>query len=228
MGVEALLRWEHPERGLLSAYEFLPAAEGARLMLEIGKWKCAQLERDIALLNQRLLLPLTIAVNLSVSQLETREMQQWIARITDKQFLGLHQLAIEIHEEALVKISGARFMALARLHEMDVLLHLDHFGCNVLPLTTLCSIPFSLLKLDMSLIRHMTRDVSENILVSAAIMLAHHLGIKAGAVGIEEPWQAATLKAHACDTMQGHYTTAPMTADHLAEWLDKRHRMEPA
>jgi diguanylate cyclase (GGDEF)-like protein len=222
LGVEVLLRWAHPERGLLCAHEFLPAAEEARLMPQIAQWMCSQLRHDIAMINAHALPSLGIAVNLSVSQLDVPDLAQWLSPLAQADFLGDHRLAVEICEDAIAPISGSRFMALAKLHEMGIGLHLDHFGCSALPLTTLCSLPFSLLKLDRSLIGGIGQKPADNVLVSAAIMLAHHLGMKAGAVGVETPGQALALKAQACDVMQGFFTVEPMTIEQLMLWLAKK------
>jgi len=218
-GVEALLRWQHPERGLLMANEFLAAAETARLMPRITRWMCSQLRHDIAMWNAHELPPLSIAMNLSISQLDAPDLVEGLIAIAQEDFLGYHRLAVDIHEEAIMPLSGPRFMVLAKLHEMGIGLYLDHFGCSALPLTSLCSLPFSMLKIDMSLIKSMSPEISENVLIGAAIMLAHHLGMKAGAVGVEKPWQAQTLKAHACDVMQGFFTVQPMMAEQLVEWM---------
>lgn len=222
IGVEALLRWQHPERGILNAKEFLSAAESAKLMPMIGKWKCDQLRHDIAMWNASELPPLNIAVNLSTSQLDASNLVECFAPITSADFLGLHRLMAEIPEAAITPISGARFMAIAKLHELGIGLHLDHFGCCSLPLMTLNSLPFSMLKIDISLIQNMGKDLSEDLLINAAIMLAHHLGLKVGAVGVEEPWQAAMLKSQSCDIIQGYLATKPMTAEELVGWLKER------
>ncbi len=222
LGVEALLRWLHPERGILNAHEFLPAAEEARLMPEIGQWMCSQVRHDIAVWNAHALPPLCVAVNLSVSQLDAPDLLQWLLPIAQEDFLGHHRLAVEVPEAAVAPISGTRFMTLAKIYEMGIELHLDHFGCSVLPMTTLCSLPFSLLKLDRSLVDSMSDNIEENVLISAAIMLAHHLGIKAGAVGVETQQQAQALRAHACDVVQGFLTVPPMTVEQLVGWMEIR------
>jgi diguanylate cyclase (GGDEF)-like protein len=222
IGVEALLRWAHPGRGLLCAHEFLPAAERARLMPDIAQWTCRQLHRDIALWNTYTLPPLHIAINLSVSQLDAPDLSEWLAAVARQDFLGSHRLAVEIPEEAVTSLSEQHYATIIKISAMGIGLHLDHFGRGSLSLTALHSLPFCLLKLDMSLIKKMSGDVSGDVLIRTAILLAHHLGMKAGAVGVEMPWQAAMLKAQACDTMQGNLTVPPMSAEALAKWLVNR------
>lgn len=222
MGVEVLIRWAHPERGMLSAHQFLPAAESARLMPHIAKWTCSQLMRDIALWNAEDVPPLAIAINLSVSQLDAPNLIEWFMPIVNKDFLGAHSLVVEIPEAAITPISGSRYMTIGKLHELGIGLHLDHYGCCSLPLMTLTSLPFDMLKIDLSLIQTLNKELSNDLLINAAIMLAHHLDIKVGAVGVEEPWQAAMLKAQDCDTMQGYLTAQPMPAETLVGWLARK------
>lgn len=219
IGIETLLRWAHPERGFLSAHEFLSAAEAAKLMPQLTKWQCSQLRHDIAMWNAHSLPPLVIALNLSISQLEAPDLLDILQDLATEELLGNHRLAVEIPDEAISPITESRFLTLAKLHELAIGLHLDHFGMGSLPLTGLCSIPFSLLKLNIALTKNMSSDVAENVLINAAIMLAHHLGMKAGAIGVESPWQADMLKAQNCDTMQGYLTVHPMNAAQLIDWF---------
>lgn len=166
-----------------------------------------------------LLVGASISINLSTSQLDSSELVEWFFPIAQKDFLGRHTLIAEIPESAIMTITGARFMAISRLHDMDIGIHLDHFGCNAFPFTTLTSLPFTMIKIDRSLVKNLSKELSSDLLVSSTIMLAHHLNMKIGAVGVEEPWQAAMLKAQNCDTMQGHLTSKPMTAEQLIEWF---------
>lgn len=221
VGVEALLRWKHPERGLICAEEFLQSAESSHLMPDITQVACVQLCRDIAMWNAYSLPPLAIALNISASQLDAKNLIPCLMTIAGSDFLGEHHLAAEIPEQAIAQITGSRFMVLAKLSEMGIDLHIDHFGRNVLPLTTLCELPFSLLKLDNLLIKDMGKRQSDNISISAATSLAHQLGMRIGAVGVEEEWQQATLKSHSCDIMQGFVTTNAMSAEQFMGWVKK-------
>jgi diguanylate cyclase (GGDEF)-like protein len=223
IGIEALLRWAHPERGILSAHEFLPAAESARLMPRITAWTYEQLRHDIAMWNAKELPSLRIAINLSVSQLDAPNVVEYFTTIADQDFLGEHSLIVEIPEAAVTSMTEERFLTISKLHALGIGFHLDHYGSSSLPLATLTSVPFSLLKIDQSLIQNLSKEMSSDLLISAAIMLAHHLGMKVGAVGVETPEQATQLKAQNCDTMQGHLTASPVTAEKLAEWLAPRY-----
>lgn len=221
IGVEALLRWKHPERGLLCAEEFLQSAESCHIMPDITQVACVQLCRDIAMWNAYSLPPLVISLNLSAAQLDAKNLIPSLLTIAKSDFLGEHRLAAEIPEQAIAQISGARFMTLAKLSEMGIELHIDHFGRNILPLTTLCELPFSLLKIDGLLIKDMSRRQSENISIAAATSLAHQLGMKIGAVGVEEEWQHDALKSYSCDGMQGFIANNAMSAEQFMGWVKK-------
>lgn len=221
VGVEALLRWAHPERGLLVARDFLPVAESAKLMMRIAQWTCGQLRHDIAMWNAQEVPALNIIINFSATQIDSVDLLEWIAPIAQKDFLGRHRLIAEISEATVMSISNARHATLSALHEMGVGLHLDHFGCCALPLTILTSLPFSMLKMDMSLIHNAAPEASSDLLISTAIMLAHHLKIKAGAVGVEHAWQAEILKAQHCDSMQGYLVAEEIASEQLAQWLNR-------
>jgi EAL domain-containing protein (putative c-di-GMP-specific phosphodiesterase class I) len=164
---------------------------------------------------------LHIAVNLSVSQLEAPDIFDKFAPIAHPVFLGSHRLAVEVPEEAVSQLTQPLFTTLARLSDMGIDLHLDHFGRSNLSLSALHSLPFSLLKLDISLVKNMSSEASGDVLIRTAIMLAHHLGMKAGAVGVEELWQTNALLAQSCDVMQGFLTMPPMTAEQFAGWVRK-------
>jgi len=219
LGVEALLRWAHPGRGILSTGEFLATAEEGRLMPEIGKWMFTELQRDMALWNKHKAPPLEIAFNVCASELDAPGFAEWIAPLTDEKFLGPHQLVAEIDSDAIASLSEPRFLTLTKLREMGILLHLDHFGRGPVSLQSLHTFPFSLLKLDLSLIERISERSRGDSMIRTAIELAHQLGMKAGAVGVETPWQMQTLKAQHCDTLQGFLIGHPMTAEQLVNWL---------
>jgi diguanylate cyclase (GGDEF)-like protein len=222
LGVEVLLRWAHPARGLLRPDEFLGVAEESRLMPEIGEWMFSELRRDIALWNGHAVPPLEIAFNVCASQLDAPGFIDWVAPLAQEKLLGHHRLVAEIDADALAPLSESRLLLLTKLREAGILLHLDHFGRGPVSLQLLHTFPFSLLKLDLSLMARMSDGSQGDALIRTAIELAHQLGMKAGAVGVEMPWQMQTLKAQRCDMLQGFLIGRPMTADQLLKWLANR------
>ncbi len=218
LGVETLLRWVSAAHGMVPPHEFLPAAEARQLMPAIGAWMGAQLQRDIARWNIAMLPPMQIALNLTISQLDDSELMRWLSPLLCEDFLGDHTLAAELAEEALLQLTPRRLGVLGQLKAMGMALHLDHFGAQNLSLQSLSALPFSLLKMDPSLI-----DPSgDELLLRAAILLAHQLDMQVAAVGIESRAQLHKLQALHCDMAQGFLTAAPMTAEALVAWLKAR------
>ena len=117
---------------------------------------------------------------------------------------------------------------LQQLNALGVHLHLDQFNGGPLSLQTLLALPFSMLKLDVSVIQNMVDGMEGDTLVSAAIILAHHVGMKVGAVGVEIPLQQRMLAEHHCDVTQGFLTAHPMTAEQMISWLKHEHPRVPA
>jgi diguanylate cyclase (GGDEF)-like protein len=221
LGVETLLRWSHPAHGLLAPVEFLAIAEDTGLISGIGVWMFSRLLRDFALWDMLSLPPMQIAINISANQLDSPDLLGWLAPLAREEFLGTHRLVAEIEGSVITQLNETRVQTLIKLKAMGIALHLDHFGCHPISLQTLGALPFSLIKLDMSLIHKMDSQMSGNKLIRLAIEMAHHLGIKAGAVGVETPWQIHALKTHQCDVMQGYMIARPMTVHQLADWLKK-------
>jgi len=218
LGVEALLRWAHPGRGLLCPGEFLGVAEECRLMPAIGEWTFFALRRDVTLWNKRAIPPLQIAFNVCASQLDAPGFVGGASSLAAEGALGTHQLVAEIDSNALTSMTESRFIAFTRLREMGILLHVDHFGCCPVSLQSLHTFPFLLLKIDLALIRQMSDRSQGDAIIRTAIELAHQLGMKAGAVGVEMPWQVQSLEAQRCDTLQGFLIAHPMTAEQFLKW----------
>jgi EAL domain-containing protein (putative c-di-GMP-specific phosphodiesterase class I) len=219
--VEALLRWAHPQRGLLRPDEFIAIAEEGRLMPQIGQWMFSTLRSDIALWNAHSLGSMQIAFNVSTSQLDAPDFLDGVGLLTTGGFPGAHELVAEIESRALTSMSESRFLVFSRMREMEILLHLDHFGRGPISLQSLHSFPFSLLKLDLSLIERLGKEAGGDGMIRTAIELAHHLGMKAGAVGVETSWQMRILKDQCCDALQGYLIGHPMTAKELLKWKAK-------
>lgn len=222
LGVEALLRWEHPQRGMLAPDDFLGAAEAARIMADIGAWTALRLRRDIAFWSASFLPPFEVSLNLSASQVGMPSLIDCLSPLAQKHIAGGHRLAIEIPEEALGSFTDAHFTMLHQLHAMGIALQLDHFGRGSLSLPLLLSLPFTMLKLDLTRVQDMVDGTGNDTLISAAILLAHQLGKKVCAVGVEIEWQRSKLTSLKCDALQGFLYTPPMDTKQLAEWISAR------
>lgn len=222
MGVEVLARWEHPERGLLCPDAFLKPMELGRMMPEFSAWMAGQLRHDLARLHAYDTAPLQIAVNLSESQLEDVALLAWFEGVMAEKLPGHHQLVVEIAEDVLMAGNEMNLATLAKLSDIGILLHLDHFCRGSVCLQTLLSLPFSMLKIDLSLVQGMVDRMESDVLVKAAVMLAHHIGLKVGGVGVEIPWQMKVLDGHQCDVVQGYLIAPPMALENMMVWLRSR------
>jgi EAL domain-containing protein (putative c-di-GMP-specific phosphodiesterase class I) len=192
-------------------------------MPEIGKWMFTTLHRDLSRWSTHSLPPLDIAFNVCASQLDAPDFISWVAPLADGEILGHHHLVAEIDCDAANALSESRFLTFVKLREMGISLHLDHFGQGPVSLQTLHTYPFSLLKLNLASLGNMNEGRQTEAVIQTAIELAHQLGIKAGAVGVETQGQMKMLAAQRCDVLQGFFIGQPMTAQQLPGWLAKAH-----
>jgi EAL domain-containing protein (putative c-di-GMP-specific phosphodiesterase class I) len=214
VGVEALLRWMHPEWGLVQPDGFIPIAEENGLIVPIGAWTlqeaCRQLgewTRDPA--HE----PLgTISVNLSARQLDHPEIVGTVERVLDETRLVPSRLTLEITESALMRDAAAALRVLRALKSLGVLLAIDDFGTGYSSLSHLSQFPLDILKVDKSFVDDLdgSRDGLE--IVAAVIKLAHALGLQVVAEGVEQAAQLDHLKMMGCDFAQGYHFSRPMPA----------------
>jgi diguanylate cyclase (GGDEF)-like protein len=216
--VEALVRWQHPERGLIGPYEFVHLAEHTGLIrplthhvLRVALEQC-RAWRDRGL-------DLSVAVNLSVRDLVDLDLPGAIAAELDRFRLEPRFLGIEITETMLVLDPNRTIEVLARLHEMGVRISLDDFGTGYSSLSYLQRLPVDELKIDRSFIRDLTGSDTDTSIVEATVALARKLGLTTVAEGVEcaETWER--LVRLGCDVAQGYFISRPLPADELEAWL---------
>jgi diguanylate cyclase (GGDEF)-like protein len=212
-GVEALLRWRHPQLGSISPDEFVPMAERLGLIEAIGEWvvreACAEAmrwKRD----------DVEVAVNVSPRQLATEAFLETVRRTLVETGLAPHRLCLEITETAVVAdVNGTRAM-LSRLRELGVLLAVDDFGVGHASLRHLRQLlPVDILKIDKSFVDEVVDDTADAAIVGAVVRLAAGLGLECVAEGVENAQQAAKLGALGCDVGQGYFFARPLTAEAL-------------
>lgn len=212
---EALLRWRHPQRGLLAAQEFLPAAESSGLMLEIGDWVFRQAARQAQAWQAQLGAAFQVSINLSPMQCrgEAALYQDWVAYA---QSLGLapRSLVVEVAEALLLDGAAQAGERLDQLRAMGVQVALDNFGTGYSSLAHLKDFPIDYLKLDGSFVRDLVADSGELALCEALVVMGHKLGLQVVAEGVENSAQHALLTAIGCDHAQGfHYAGALPAAE---------------
>jgi EAL domain-containing protein (putative c-di-GMP-specific phosphodiesterase class I) len=219
VGIEALVRWRHPERGLLAPDAFVPMAEESGLIVPLGYCVIARALRDMQWLNGRGLEPLHMAVNLSFRQFQDSQLLPTLNRLIDERGIDPHWLEFELTETAVMRRSEQVQQTMQSLGLLGVRFSLDDFGTGFSSFVHLSSLPITLLKVDKSFVAGMIVRPEKRQLVQAMIGLAHNLGLKVVAEGIETPETQALVHAWGCHEGQGFLFARPMPATALAGWL---------
>ena len=218
-GVEALLRWNHPERGMINPDQFISVAEETGQIIPIGKWVASQ---ACALSKQLLALGLgecQVAINVSPKQFSDPHLVSAIAAILDEQQLPGHLLEIELTESLLLEATDSTREQLLALKALGLSLAMDDFGTGYSSLSYLKKYPIDVLKIDRSFIRDIPHDQDDMEITAAVIAMAHKLKLKVVAEGVETAAQLAFLRRQHCDTGQGYLFDRPMPVAELIERL---------
>ena len=219
LGVEALLRWEHPELGMVSPAEFIPIAEDCGQILPIGEWV---LRTALAQLKswhtQGLTLP-TMSVNLSAVQFRQPRLPELISRILADACLSPGSLELELTEGVAMDDPRMAIDTMDQLHALGVQLSIDDFGTGYSSLSQLKRFPIGKLKIDQSFVRDLDEDANDRAIVSAIIRMAQALGMQTIAEGVETRGQFDFLRDQGCDQAQGFYCGRPQAADQLQIYL---------
>jgi diguanylate cyclase (GGDEF)-like protein len=220
VGVEALVRWQHPTRGLVQPLSFIPLAEDTGLIVPIGRWVLETACRQArAWLDERPDSPLVMSVNLSPVQFAQPTLVAEISDILALSGLPAERLELEITESILLDEGETSAAALRALRELGVRLVLDDFGTGYSSLSYLRRLPLDAIKIDRSFIDGLDSDDANLPIVQAVIALAHGLGIEVVAEGIETAGQLARLRELVCDRGQGYFYAQPQPPELLAGLL---------
>ncbi|MCE4553732.1 putative bifunctional diguanylate cyclase/phosphodiesterase [Roseateles cellulosilyticus] len=218
LGVEALLRWQHPKRGAIGPATFIPVAERFGIIIALGDWVIDEACRQVAEWRDQGL-RLRVAINLSVQQLRQPEaLLQRLQHALQRNGMDASQLSLEITESVAMEDAGATERTLQRLGALGVSLSIDDFGTGYSSLSYLRRLPVSQLKIDRSFIQDLETSADARAIVKAVIELAHALGLEVVAEGVETTGQAAELRAKRCDKLQGYLFARPMPAAELVHW----------
>lgn len=218
-GVEALLRWRHPVRGLLSPKHFVGIAEESGLIVDIGQWMLREACRQTQYWQDAGLLPTPIAVNISAAEFRREDFLTNVRNILNETGLDPHYLEIELTESILIEDIESTMAVLNSLKAMGVQLSIDNFGSGYSSLSYLRHLPINTLKIDQSFVREIATDVGDASIVSAVIGIGKSLKLRVSAKGIENKKQLEFLKARDCEEGQGYLFSAPVNADTFAEML---------
>lgn len=217
--VEALIRWQHPRRGLLPPVEFIPLAEESGRITEIGRWVVMAACRQLAQWQGTEFEHLRIAVNLSGRELDDESLVDHIRDALEANSVPPRRLEVELTEEIFIQNIEHNLDQLSRLHKLGVHLAIDDFGVGYSSLGYLRDFPVDLLKIDRSFITDVTERHDDAVITRAVINLAHNLGIQVVAEGVETMEQLVFLKNHRCDLVQGYLISRPVPAATLEKAL---------
>jgi diguanylate cyclase (GGDEF)-like protein len=222
IGLEALLRWPHPERGLVSPKEFIPVAEELGLIHDLGAWILDNVVAQMAVWRERGLAPQEIAIN--VSPLQLREpvfFLEKVATLLKEHRLPPHCLVLEITESAAIEQEAAISECLTGLRELGVTLAIDDFGTGYANLGNLTRFAFKKLKIDRSLLPQ-ADDERGRKLFANVVAMARELGLTVVAEGVETPDELAIVDAAGCEVVQGYFYSPPVSSERLDELLSSR------
>jgi predicted signal transduction protein with EAL and GGDEF domain len=221
VGVEALARWQHPSLGAVPPDEFVSVAEQTglirpltELVLVAALVQCARWRRE----GRRL----RVAVNLSTRSLMDLELPELVERLLERAGVPATDLILEITESNVLGEHGRAADIIDRLRLLGVELSIDDFGTGHSSLTYLKHLPVSEVKIDRSFVSNMVNDSSDAAIVASTIGLAHRLGLRVVAEGVEDADTVAALESLGCDQVQGYFHSRPLPAAALEEWLDER------
>lgn len=219
-GVEALLRWAHPELGLISPSQFIPLAEETGLIVPIGRWVLKTACRQAQQWREAGLPALTMAVNLSPRQFTDRRILEDIRGGLEESGMPAEQLELEITESLVMENEVQALRLLHAIKGMGVRLAIDDFGVGYSSLAKLKHFPIDTLKIDRSFVRDLPHIAEDCAIAQAIIAMGKTLGLKIVAEGVETQAQKVFLQSHGCDEYQGFFYSEPLLADELAALLD--------
>lgn len=218
VGAEALVRWRHPEQGMISPDEFIPVAEETGLIVPLGEWVIAEACGALKALRALGIDDFVISVNLSARQLRQRQFARHLAEVLKRHGVDPHMLELEVTESQLMDRPAEATEALAELKTLGVRLSIDDFGTGYSSLSRLQKFPVDFIKIDRSFLGGGLHD-GHAVITRAIIALGHNLKMKVIAEGVETFEQLAFLRAHHCDQMQGYYFSAALSQEKLQEMV---------
>lgn len=224
-GFEALLRWQHPARGLVPPLQFISVLEDTGLIVSVGEWVVRTVCEQIGEWQDQGLVLHPISINLSARQFQQQDLDAVIGGTLKITGIDPHLLEFELTESVLMKEAEIAANALQNLKAFGVQISMDDFGTGYSSLAYLKRFPLDILKIDRAFIRDVTTDLEDATIAVAMIKLAHSLGLKVVAEGVETRAQLDFLIKHDCDEMQGYYFSRPLPLEGASRALIEGHRL---
>lgn len=222
IGVEALIRWNHPEEGQISPTRFIPVAEDSGLIVPIGEWVVHEACRQAVAWRAAGLPPLIMAVNLSAVQFRRGEVEQTIARALQATGFDPHLLELELTESILIRDTESALSSVRQLKQLGVKLSIDDFGTGYSSLSYLKRFDVDKLKIDQGFIRDLASDPDDAAIVRAIVQMSASLNLRIIAEGVEDAATLALLREFECDEAQGYHFARPMAAEAFVAFMTQR------
>lgn len=226
-GMEALVRWQHPEQGLVPPNLFIPVAERSGLIIQLGEIVIEKTCEQIAKWREDGLNPHSVSVNVSALQLKDKNLRHFLVDCMQRHGLTPSMLSIELTESTMLDEEGVASSELKRLRELGFHLLIDDFGTGQSSLSKLQSLDIDLIKIDQSFVVNLGEDVQSKALCSAVVSIGRALNIKVVAEGVETPEQLRILQQIGCDEVQGYLISKPVPAHLIPQLMNRASFFEP-
>ncbi len=220
-GVEALVRWQHPQQGLIQPDRFIPLAEQTGLIRPLTRWVLSTAVRQTRAWHDEGLM-LSVAVNLSAHDLQDPDLPRWVGEVLQRAGLDAEWLKLELTESALMSDPAQALQVLTELCELGARIAIDDFGTGYSSLGYLKRLPAHEIKIDRSFVADMAAEERDHAIVRSTIDLGHNLGLAAVAEGVEDRRTLELLGGLGCDLAQGFYLSRPLPAASVATWCRTR------
>ncbi|REK74982.1 putative bifunctional diguanylate cyclase/phosphodiesterase [Paenibacillus paeoniae] len=227
IGFEALVRWEHHELGLIPPYRFIPLAEASGLILDIDMWVFREACRQAKKWQERGFPLLPVSINLSAKHFDQRNLVEGIVEILKDTRIDPHMVVIEITESVFIRQMESVIDMLTELQQLGIQISIDDFGTGYSSLSQLQRLPVSIVKLDRTFIKDAEHDVRKSSVVRAVIELAHSMGLRVVAEGIETEEERVFFAGLHCDELQGYYFSKPLRSEQFERYIRNEMRSLP-
>jgi len=222
VGMEALVRWENPDLGLVLPARFIPVAEERGLIIPLSEWALREACQQMVAWRSEGIPPLRVSVNLSASQFSQKDLLATLERTLRETGMDPCWLELEITESLLMRDVETTIARLTSFQDLGIEISIDDFGTGYSSLAYLKRFSINALKVDQSFIREIPHDPDDAAIVRAVVALGHSLRLRVVAEGVEHESQLAFLKELGCDEVQGYYFSRPLSSDAFAEWVMSR------
>lgn len=225
VGAEALIRWQHPDMGLIPPIQFLNIAEEMGLMKHIGNWVLEEAFQQLALWRQAGLRNFRLAINLASDQITKQNLPDKVSDLLQEYKIPAEMIELEILETFLLEHKAASIETFHQLRALGIHLALDDFGTGYSSLSYLKQLPINKVKIDQSLVRDIPEDANDEAIAKAVILLGHTLDLTVCAEGVETPEQRAFLELEGCDQLQGYLFSKPINQEEFSTLLRENKRL---